>query len=1520
MAKKRRKLNKRVAIVLGCIGALVIALGVTTALTGNWLDRLFPKDPFALMEQARKFVKEGDRQKADEEFKAAARVGASAKSPKMASFYTEISKFNYDWAMDGTGLTETQRRERFGQSITLARKALLMDAKYVPAQQFLCEVYWNLNVHAGSGQGQDWNGFIKEADALIKLQGDDAETYFRRGSAKAELIDPTSPGDLAKEARNDFDKAIEIKPKEPRYWLGLIGHLDRLRGNEAQIEKAFQNAVEANPDDAGLLVNYAGFLRKQKRPEDALKQLDLAVQKDPVLGNLALAEYYSANNDKPKVTEVLDKIIAAAPLDMRAYVGKASVLGSDGKNEEALAVLEQGLEALEKAPATQPATRPAAGRGQSEASGKMELLYLKANVLMDMVEAGSQDPNDPQRQKLLKQVDECYPTLRATKFSGPMFSRLTGRMALAKGRINEAEKDLEDAYNNARGFDLKVANLLIKIYLRKNLPGKAGAILDKLLHLSGQENNISALMAKIQLLIGYHEFEKADRLVAWVLKLDPNNPEAVNTRAILKVALGEAPTLPPGVKPDPRTMVLLLERAVDIWQNGKRDEAIKYVEQLRASSPDDRNVFSRLFGMYRAVGKLDDAEKLVDEAIKARPDDKTLVARKKLLRETDPNTQYKIMLDIADEYPSPQSLLEKIAIAALFGKEKQADYRKFLSEASNKDPNNIGVVERLLEDAIANHDWGAVEDCVARAGRANLDGCNGRLYRMRVDTARTDFDAVIDTGLKVLADEPNRKDARCLLGQAYLRKRFFDDAYRSFKIVYDNDPGYVPALKGLAAATSTSGLNKESEHREYVARAYALAPNDPYVIEWKMEIEQATTSPQELIAQREKSLRQSPDDLRNIVSLGTLYERVSRFDEAENMYVTFFQKTDNKLVGAQSLCSFYQRRNRPKDVERIIEPMLSESKDPVGVRVLYAELLTAAEPQRAQAFLENAIVADPKDPRGHLGLARFWAAQATQAARAVQAAQDLPDLQAKWKEAVKAMANYVRLRPEDIGGVKEFVRYCIEAGENELAGKRLDGLLKADPRDAASETLRGLLALRQSKKIQDLEVPIRLFTQAIQDSPAYADPLIYRAQVYRIKGEIAKAKTDLQEAKRLTNRIDVAMELGTVLEALRDEDGAELVYREVHGNRPDYAPAIARLVMIYMNRQKYLDLEKLLAEAKKTLPSNPTVFLWEAHMWRMRDNIPSMLASLAEAVRLAPNSPECLQPYLMSLMDAKQYDQVVKVSEPYMQNKEFAGWVGAIRAGALFHLKQFDQADQLFLASLNAIQPQLVLLEAQQMQAAYGTQGAISRFRRWMEGGLKNWRAHLVLGLLQAEQKDPNEAVKNLIQARDLAQEPEAKYLANRHLGAAYYQLNMFKDCERAYLAALEAQRGDVQIANNLAYLYTNDLDEPKKALPFAEKASKSVPNDAKVLDTYGWTLAKLGNLAEAEQVLLRAVQLESPLTVSRYHLGWVYEQLNRLNEAKKQYQQGQTMINDKPDDPLYGIIKAALERVNQKLERGSGK
>lgn len=1487
---KRKKLNKRVAILLACMGALVIALVVTMLFSRGegLLNRLFPQDPTALMEKARQHLKAGRYVEADKAFGLAIQAGASSKSPKLPAMYMEVSKFNYDWAQEGNGLSQTQRGERFNGSIGLAKKALLVDSKYVPAQEFLADVFWTYNVTRRGRDGSNWNSFIKEADALIKLKPDDAEAYFRRGSAKGEMVSPVSPGELAREALEDFNKAIELDEKEPRYWMGLVKFLGRLPGdeNKDQIDRAFLKAIETNPENAELLVAYSRYLRVQKRAEDAEKQLALAVEKDPVLGNLAMADYYAATKDKEKVFELLDKAMAADPTDIRPYIGKAQRLSNDGRYDEALAVLEKGLSALDNITNTQP-SKPDVKR----TLGRAELVYLKANILLDMVETGVGDRKD-----LLAQVNACYPQIVSARFGGAKRSRLTGRIALAEGRMADALKDLEHAYHNSPGFDLKVANLLIQTYLSQGLPGKADAILDRLLSVPGQQKNPSALNLKIKLLIGYKDFEKADRLANMVLQVDPNNADAMNMKRLISVVQGEDITLPSNVTPDARMIALLLERATGMWMDGRPDDAIKDIEALYAKVPADKKVLTSLFSMYRSAGRLDEAGKIIDDALKLNPDDKTLKARKLLLRENDREKQYAILLKIAEDSPSPQRELEKAAVAGLFGREKDADYLRFLREAADVVPNDASVINRMLAYAISHANWDLAEDCVARARKANLDGCNGQMYEMRLAQVKRDTDKVIALALDVLKDKPNSKGVRAMLGEAYLMKRFYDQAYEAFKIVYDNDPSFVPALIGLAKVTQT--LGKESEHRGYVAAAYRLAPSQPYIRERKLEIEQETTKPAELIVKREKILRQRPNDLQNIARLGMLYERVQRLADAENMYVSFYQKSKDKILGARVLCNFYLRLGRMKDISGIMDPMLRDHEDPVAVRVLYAELLTKSAPDEARVYLENSITADPKNPRGHLGLARFWASQG------------------KWSEAANAMGDYVQLRPEDLGGVKELIRYFIEAKEYELADQHLETLLRSDPTGASTITLSGILALRRSK----IEDSLRLFSQAIQNDPTYAEPLLYRAQVYLAKGENNRAKADLQEAKRLTNRVDVSMQLGTVFEALHDVESAELVYREIRGDRPDYAPAIDRLLAIYQSRQKWLEMEQLLDEAKKMTSLSHVYYFKEAGMWQVRDNIPKKLEAIAEAVRLKPNTARYVQSYLLSLLEAKKYDKVVEVSTPYMAAPEFAGWVGAIRAGALVRLQQLPQADQMFRASLETIPSSHAFLLAQQMLQAYGVDESIAKFRQWIKDGLGSWRAHLLLGMLYAESKKQEEAVKELILARDAAIEPQAKYLANRYLGSMYYQMKKFSDCEKSYLAALENQKSDLQVANNLAYLYTNDLDEPAKAKPYAASAARMAPNDASVLDTYGWTLARLNSLAEAEQVLLRAVQLESPLVVSRYHLGWVYERLGRNVDASKQYREGIEMIRSTPDDPLYGDLTKALERISQKLQRGNGK
>jgi len=1527
---KRKRLNIRVAVLLGAIGVVVVALFLAWALGGlgggqGIIDRFFPKDHAALFKKAQIALdpEHPDNPGKKRNYMAAAKAmqdaidaARAADSPRVREYYYWYGRMNYEWFRDpNVMLTRTQRHERGRAAVASLYKALNRDPEYVEAQEYLANIFWESAI-ASRGNPQAWTDYVREADKLLELVPDDHKVYYRRGRAKAGLAQGME-GQMAKEAIKDFEAAIakvdeavaekkkalesapddegllreyeDLKDSRERYWLwGLIRFLSRLESRRNQLEDTYLQAIKDMPDSAAVLIAYASHLRGQKKVDEAKKRIDEAIEKDPVRGTLALASHYRSLGDVEKALATLGKVEQLDKLEPQAYIGQAHIYSLRQEHEKAAAALRRGLAAIEGSVETQPAS-PAL------AASRLRLHYLLADVLLDMVQDGHEE-----KDKLLEDARQCLKRMTAMNVRSAYRAKIAGRIAFAEGNVSEAVQQLETSYKTSPEVDVRTANLLINIYLRQNLPGKADAILDRLLGDPRQQRNVSVLMAKARLLMRYHDFDKADQIVTRVLKLDPENTEALNTKMVILAVRGDKPVPPKDVPLSSYTLGMLLDRASVLWLDGRQAEAVRYVEQLHQRAPGDRKVVTRLFSMYRALNRLDDAEKLLDEAIKHHPDDKALQARRKLVRETDWRKQRDVLMKMADEYPPLRRELEKANIAIMFrremGEQAEVEHLQHLQEALRIDPNASGVVDRLFRYALSKRNWEMAEDCIDRAAKGNLDGSNGMLYRTQMAMLRENYDAVIESAKAVLEKRPNRKDARILLGRACLHKRLYDEAYEHFKMVADNDPSYAPALVGLAAVTQLQG--KSTEHRAYVEAAHRLAPQDPYIRERYLEIERETASPEQLIRQRERTLKRQPDDLRNILGLAFLYERVSRLKDAENMFVTYHQKSADKLNSARVLCGYYLRAGSLEDIERVIEPLMQTWKDRVGVLILYGEVLTRLDPARAKDFFEKAITTDINDPRGYLHLARYWAALR------------------QWPNAVDAMEKYVHRRPSDPAGVKELIGYYIEAGNYGPADKRVDELLRSDPTDARAVTLKGVLALRKGQVKEAMD----LFTQAIQDNPQYPYPLIHRARLHMARGEPSKARADLRAAKRLSQRADVAMQLAEVYEALRDYDNAELVYREIRAEQRSHMPAIDRLIVIYSRRQKWRELEELLAEAQELYPKRAGYHVAEAAMWATRENVPKKLAALEKAVQIAPNALLAVRAYLTALQQAKQHEKVLTVAKPYLDKPGSRDMVAGICACSLAKLDRHAEAEKFFLQSLESITAEHVLSLVSQLREGYGLSEAVKKLTQWTAERTENWRAYLILGVLQAESGNVQESIKALHTAKQLAGKNElAAALADRQLGSSYYRLKRFSEAEAAYKASLETRPNDPQVLNNLAYLYTNDLKEPKKALPYAAEATRQMPNNARVLDTFGWTLARIGKLTDAERALVRAVQLEKPLAASRYHLGWVYEQLGRFEDALKQYRQGFEMVRSKTDDPLHGPVKEALERVRGKVQEMTG-
>ena len=265
-----------------------------------------------------------------------------------------------------------------------------------------------------------------------------------------------------------------------------------------------------------------------------------------------------------------------------------------------------------------------------------------------------------------------------------------------------------------------------------------------------------------------------------------------------------------------------------------------------------------------------------------------------------------------------------------------------------------------------------------------------------------------------------------------------------------------------------------------------------------------------------------------------------------------------------------------------------------------------------------------------------------------------------------------------------------------------------------------------------------------------------------------------------------------------------------------------------------------------------------------------------------------------------------------------------MRARALVGKNQAPKADELFLQSITGARTGELAFIVSQIRAAYGSESAVAKLTDWVRRRPNEWLIVALLGDLHAgagadpdanltpaqKQAHRSKAIATYQTARRMAKNPGEIAVMDRRLGRAHYADGKYPQAEQAYLAALKVFPNDIRLLNNLAYMYANELNQPAKALPYAERAFKFMPRDANVLDTYGWILAKLKKYPEAEKKLQQSIRYKADLPANRYHLGWVYEQTGRIQAAKNQYRLGMELVGQRKDDPLWKTLQEALRRV----------
>jgi tetratricopeptide (TPR) repeat protein len=380
------------------------------------------------------------------------------------------------------------------------------------------------------------------------------------------------------------------------------------------------------------------------------------------------------------------------------------------------------------------------------------------------------------------------------------------------------------------------------------------------------------------------------------------------------------------------------------------------------------------------------------------------------------------------------------------------------------------------------------------------------------------------------------------------------------------------------------------------------------------------------------------------------------------------------------------------------------------------------------------------------------------------------------------------------------------------------------------------------------------------------------------------------------------------------------------------APAKMRSTLegLYQRNNRFRDLEKLY---DSTLEKYPQSVFWHnrvsGYYLKRKD--------LAKALELSKKSWELslerkqpnkrsLELYLESLFQAQQYDKAMTVASGTIDIPALAPTAYAFMAQIQSERGQKDKAVESVYKALEKSESTDSALDGIMgvMLRTVGVQPVTAWISKELAENEKPLKAHILASSLAQGRGSYNEAIEHIDHCTDILskESPEWEVLALRKVNLqimAYVKTGdkvYFKNATDQLTEMLQVMPNNGSLMNNLAYLLTDNDQQLETALEYARKAHQTDPGNANYLDTYAYAQCKNGQYEQAEQSLIRSIQIydvsgESIPWDLYEHFGMAKEGLEKSAQAIEMYQKALGASDGIPEEGKQRL-QAAIERLQQ--------
>lgn len=734
---------------------------------------------------------------------------------------------------------------------------------------------------------------------------------------------------------------------------------------------------------------------------------------------------------------------------------------------------------------------------------------------------------------------------------------------------------------------------------------------------------------------------------------------------------------------------------------------------------------------------------------------------------------------------------------------------------------------------------------------------NSERLKLKDDAAATLLVARAQTGLgqfdKAQANldrlDANNLEANIERGRLLLLRQ--PDAAKShFDNLLQQNPDNVELLSESARIAERQGDLNRAE--DLLSKALLDLPNTDILLPQKAEILQRLVTTLTKLGRSNEALvyaktlsdaNPSGALLQDKFKQGLELFQAGKLDEAETLLSEVYNESHNDTAGMLIGMIRYAKKDLNGAAQYLGGNIDPEVAPEAALTTLAATQLQLAQPEKLLALFDASERANIKSPELKMlvGIALLQTGGADEGSKLVQNAQaeqpDNPAIQStlaryylmtrQLDKAIAVLEPATKSHPDDNLNRLLITAYA-SSGKPDQALATARKLADSIPAKAENFWVLGRTAL-QLRKPEIAEPALR---KAIAQQPDFAPAQLDMAQLHLVRKEYREAETIYRALlKQKPDMVGALRGLSAALTLGGAKPGAveaEVASAGAGGNGK------AAVAEFYLRLRQLDDAGRLLAAIPENEASNPyprevglQLILLQSAQALQAGDYDKARSLVASGLETRPDSLELL--ILLARLDlqAKNIASAKKIAEQLTQIKPTP-------------VQSFELAGDI------------AMLEGD-------TAAATANYR-------KVWSAlandALATKLYQSYAKNPAAAGAFLAEwLKRLPDSPSAHFL----LGISKQQAGDNKGAIKEYETALARNPEDPRALNNLAWLYFENKDG--RALATAEKAYKFQPENAAVLDTYGWILVNLGNKQQGLEVLKKAQTLAPESAEIKQHV-----------------------------------------------------